>query len=431
MKQLAKHLILSAAALCLSLPALGDVPAPGYSVQSAPNPAFAAPFTTLPSGDFVTFDGLAVERWDALGVHVQTLGTLPSGAWPSFAISDPTGSLVVVGETTNHNVWIVPSTGAGMTPLAALTFNFDAAFSPTAELYVSAAAGGFGQGNDIYRVAIPSGALQLVAHVPGPSGPIAFDAAGNLYYATQYPGFPAPAGSTDVIRWSAAQVAAGALTELDATIVCTGLDGASSLAVDPTTQRLYVGEVSFLLGTSLIRRVGATQASSPVVCDAGNLSILGMQFLAGAGPATFDAFQPQGGVTLAYGATDFSGTSTRNRLSPKRPRLTLSGPGLTGPGTVTLTLEDGVPNGGAYLLHCAQSSLLPGEVPVAFPTFLLHTPFVLSQTRRVPFYMPADANGTTLFQIHNPGNMQGTRAFQVLVSGSSGTFFGSSNAAQF
>ena len=39
--------------------------------------------------------------------------------------------------------------------------------------------------------------------------------------------------------------------------------------------------------------------------------------------------------------------------------------------------------------------------------------------------------GTTVFQIHNPGGMQGTRAFQFLVSTSSGTFAGSSNAAQF
>jgi hypothetical protein len=408
-----------------------DVPAPGFSAASSPNPAFGAPLTSLPGGDFVTFDGTRVERWNSQGVLVQNLGTLPASTFPSFVVAEPSGAAVVIGESTNHELYRVPTDGSGPTPLAFFFFNYDGAFSPSGELYVSGAAGGFGQGNDIFRVELPSGVLHPVAHVAGPSGPIAFDAAGNLYYATQGIGFPAPADSTDVIRWNAFELPLGNLTELDAVTLCSGLDGGGSLAVEPLSQRVYLAETSFLFGTNFVRRIGNTPAASPIVVDTGSLSIHSLHFVAGAGPATFDAFQPANGSRMVYGATDFFSASQRCEVRPARPQLSLSGPGLTGPGTVTLTVTGGVPGGSAYLLHCAQSSLLPGEVPVQFPTFLLHTPFVLSAARRVPFYIPADAGGTSVYQIYNPGGLQGTRAYQFLVAGPTGTFVGSTNAAQF
>lgn len=426
-----KQLLSVFACLFLSLSASADTPAPGYAVSSQPSPAFAAPMTTLPGGDFVTFDGLNIDRWTEQGAFVQTLGSFAVSVFPSFAVSNPTGSAVIIGESSNHGLFVVPTNGSGKVLLAQLTFNYDAAFSPAGDLYVSAATGNFGPGNDVYRVAIPSGALTPIAHVAGPSGPIAFDAAGALYYATQGSGFPAPAGSTDVIGWTAAQVAAGNLDNSNATVVCAGLDGGASLAVDPTTQKLYVAETSFLLGTNRVRRVGNTQANSPIVVDAGTLSIYGLKFMTGNSAATFAPYQPDTGVRLTYGATDFFSASERSTLRPARPQLSLSGPGLTGVGPVTLTVTGGVPNGSVYLLNCLQTSLLPSEVSLQFPTFLLHTTFVLSQARRLPFYLPADASGTSVFQIQNTGGLQGLRAYQFLVSDSAGVFLGSSNVAQF
>jgi len=412
--------------------AQADTPAPGYSVQSAPTPAFASPMATLPGGDFVTFDGSTVDRWTAQGAFVGTLGTLPTFVFPSFAIASPSGATVVVGESTNQQIWSVATNGSGMTPLASLTFNYDAAFSPAGDLYVSAATGNFGPGNDVYKVALPGGALTPIAHLAGPSGPIAFDAAGTLYYATQWAGgFPPPAGSTDVLAWSAAAVAAGGLDESNATLVCSALDGGASLAVDPSTQKLYVAETNFGLASNLVRRVGSVQADSPIVVDTGALSIYGMQFLAGPSPATFDAFQPGSGVRLVYGATDFFSASQRSIVAPARPQLALSGPGLQGPGTVTLSLSGGVPNGSAYLLYCQQSLLLPGELAYAYPGFLFHTKFFLPRTKRLPFLLPADAQGNSVLHIYNPGGLQGLHAYQFLVGSSSGAFLGSSNSAQF
>lgn len=425
-------MLVSLLALALCVPSVhADTPASGYSVQSMPSPAFAAPMTTLPGGDFVTFDGQNIDRWTAQGIFVQTLGTFATSVFPSFAVTTPAGTAVIVGESTNQKIWIVPTSATGPTPLATLQFNYDATFSPSGDLFVSAATGNFGAGNDIYRVAIPSGVSTPIAHVDGPSGPIAFDASGALYYATQGSGFPAPPGSTDVIKWSAAAVQLGGLTNANATRVCMGLDGGASLAIDPTTQKVYIAETSFFFGTNRVRRVGANQANSPIVVDAGGLSIYGMQFLPGTSAATFDAYQPGTGVRLTYGATNFFSASERSITSPARPQLVLSGPGLNGPGVVTMTVTGGVPNGSAYLLYCAQTALFPTEIPVAFPGFLFHTPFALAQTRRLPFYLPADSNGTSVFQIQNPGGLQGLKAYQFLVGGPTGIFIGSSNAAQF
>ncbi|MEO6709976.1 MAG: hypothetical protein ABIP42_10385, partial [Planctomycetota bacterium] len=412
-------------ALSLWMPSLhADTPASGYSVQSVQNPAFAAPTTTLPGGDFVTFDGQNVDRWTAQGAFVQTLATFATAVFPSFAVTDPAGTTVIVGESSNQKLWLVPTDASGKLQLASLTFNYDAAFSPAGELFVSAATGNFGPGNDIYKVAIPSGALTPIGHVNGPSGPLAFDAGGTLYYATQGIGFPTPADSTDVVKWSPAAVAAGGLDNSNATPVCIGLDGGASLAVDPSTQRVYIAETSFLLGTNYVRRVGATPSSSPIVVDAGANSIYGMQFLPGTTAATFDPYQPSSGVRLAYGATDFFSSSLRSVVSPARPQLILSGPGLGGVGAVTLTLTGGVPNGCSYLLYCRQTALLPNEVALPFPGFLFHTPFAMSQARRLPFFLPCDANGTSVFQIQNPGGMQGLFAYQFLVGGPTGVFVG-------
>ena len=71
------------------------------------------------------------------------------------------------------------TSGTGPVQLATLTFSYDAAFSPAGELFVSAATGGFGAGNDIFKVALPGGALTQIAHVGGPSGPLTFGANGS------------------------------------------------------------------------------------------------------------------------------------------------------------------------------------------------------------------------------------------------------------
>jgi hypothetical protein len=214
-------------------------------------------------------------------------------------------------------------------------------------------------------------------------------------------------------------------------VVCAALDGGASLAVDPSTQQLYIAETNFGLMSNKVRGVGFSAASSPVVVDTGALSIYGLQFLSGSSAATFGAYQPDTGVKLSYGATDFFSASERSIVSPARPQLVLSGPGLSGQGTFTLTLSGGVPNGTAYLLYCKQALLLPSEVPYAYPSFVFHTNFFLPRTKRLPFLLPADASGTSVLHLYNPGGMQGLNAYQFFVGGPTGSFVGSSNSAQF
>jgi hypothetical protein len=98
-------------------------------------------------------------------------------------------------------------------------------------------------GNEIFRVDAASGIRSLVANVPGPSGPLALSAAGDLYYGRQSTTYPPPAGSLFVLRWSAAQVRSGAvLSESDADVVVSGLDGIGSIDIDPVRGHLWVAE---------------------------------------------------------------------------------------------------------------------------------------------------------------------------------------------
>lgn len=428
-RSLARALALTPLFVALhATPARADTPQPGYEVTSQVMPAFAASSVTLPSGDFATFDGQSVDLWDANGAFLQNLASLPTFGFPSFALLSPAGELIVA-ESSTSKVWRVSTTAGGATLLATLPFAFDAAFAPSGKLYVSAAGGG---GNDLLELAIPSGAVTPVGNVAGPSGPLTFDGLGTLYYATQWPTFPAPAGSTDVLSWSAAAVSAGGLSDANATLFCDGLDGAGSLAVDPSTERLFVAEGNFGLGVNFVRRVGVDQASSPIVVDAGSKSILGLHFRSGPSAATFDAYQPGDGPRLIYAATDFFSASERSILRPKRPVMTVSGPGTVGVGAVTLSVTGGVPGGTAFLLLCRQSALFPVEQPQALPTFLWHTRFDPTQTRRVlRLPLACDANGTAVLQVFNTGGLTGLNAYQFMVGGTGGVFIGSSNSVSF
>jgi hypothetical protein len=425
--------LLSAALLvCAGRPALADVPSSGYSLSTQSNPAFGSVTCTLPGGDLVTFDGLSIDRWSPAGSLVTHLGSFPAFFAPSFVVPAPSGTFVLLGEITNHELYVAQTDGSGVALLPTpIVFNFAAAFDSPTTAIVSAAAGGFGNGNDLLRVSTSTGAVVHIGHVSGPSGPLTLDATGNLYYATQTDQFPAPPGSTDVIGWTAAQLAAGIqLSRGNATVIGLGFDGGGSLALDPVTGKLYLAEDNYSLASYKIRKVGSDQASSPVVLTGLNW-ISDLQFVSGGGPASFDAYQPANGQNLRYATTDFSSVSELGTIAPKRPVLTISGPGTGGSGVVTLDLTGGVPNGSAYLLFCKQIFLFGGEIPVPFPGFLFHTSFDLSKTRRVPFYLPCDANGTAQFTLLNPGNLVGLYAYQFLVGPSNGTFVGSSTIAQF
>jgi len=432
------HFSSFAAALLLAAPPLfaGDTVSPGWSLAVQPNPAFGAAVCTLPGGDLVTFDGISIDRWSPAGAFVANLGTLPGFVFASFAVPTPDGLAIVVGDSGNASsqtgsLHLAKADGSGTSFLMNLAFTYDAVFLASGELIVSAATGGFGNGNDLVRVSLAPPQATAIGHVPGASGPVAIDSGGHLYYATASDAFPAPAGSSDVLRWSAAQVQAGGLTSASAVLVGAAFDGAASMAVDPVTERPYLAEVNFSLAVNRIVRVEATQAISPVVLDSTDV-LSGLQFvnLAG-GAASFDAYQPETGMNLRCTVTDFAARSDVLTVRPARPVISASGPGLSGPGPITVTVTGGVPNGIARLTACPQSAITAPEKTYMLPSFLHHTGFDLSKTRRAPGSVSADAQGKASYALFNNGNLLGLNGYQFFVGTAAGTFVGSSTSVAF
>ena len=435
---LSSRWVLSSAALSLGASlglALSDVASPGYQLTTTPNFAFAAVTCGLPNGDLVTFDGLSVDRWTAGGAHVANLGSYTSFVFPAFLEPTPDGLSVVVADSGSGppggNLALAALDGSGMTGIAPLVFPYDGDFLPDGRLIVSAATQGFALNNDIALVELNPPSVTLIGHVATPSGPIEVSRSGDVYYGLQGPGGSPPAGSCSVVRWSAALVnAGGPLDESNALTISTGFDAASSLVFDPDKDRLFLGENHYSLVTHNIWRVKSSKANSILIVTS-DQNLSGLRFVDAGGTATFDAYQPAHGRSLAYETTDFWSFSNLGLVTPARPVLSVSGAGTTGVGPVTLTVTGGVPNGSALMTYCPQAAISPSEQVVAFPKFLHHTPFDLSETARFGFLLPADASGTSSVTLWNPGGLEGEFGFQYLVANPNGVAIGSSNAVVF
>jgi len=426
---------LSTLALCLLTPlASAGTPDAGYAAtQLAAEPGvlidpFSAGFDvfgvsrTLSNGDLITFDGLAIERRDATGALLTTYTTLGGAVFPGMIAVDAAETRAVVGESSTGDLFEVDLVGGGVTTLANVPFNYDGAFEPGGDLLVSAAV--TGSGNDVVRVT-PTGTVTFVANVPGFSGPVALDPAGNLFVGIIDPFF-AP-GSNRVLLFSAAQLTAGPLLgEPDAVLYSSGWDNAAYLAFDGASMELYLVENDFL-ADSEVYRVGASKASSERIA-AGPLgtSMASLELAPGGGPAVFAAFQPAAGGVLRYNLTDF-GLSSLDRfaVTPARPALSIASTGGAGPATVEVA--GGLPDGTFVLFFGPAGSFDPAEVALTVgglpPIFW---GLDVGTHRFLPFLLPLDATGTGSFSFFDPGGLAGQVAFQALVTDPVGDVLGSS-----
>ncbi|MBM3989052.1 MAG: hypothetical protein FJ294_13980 [Planctomycetes bacterium] len=423
-----------ALAFAAVLPARADTTPPGFALASSANPAPSSVSCSLSDGDFITFDGNSVQRWNGDGSLESTLASYPSFVFPSFIRLTPTADAVVVGDsggfspTPAGDLRIVWLNGSGSSLIAPLVYNYDGEFFPNGDLLVSAAANGFGMGTDLFRVNITTGALQSLGHFDGPSGPVAVGRGGDIFYGTQQD-FSLPSTPQSILRWSAALVASGTpLSAANASVFVAGLTGSTALEFEPGRERLYYSENNFGTGSFRILRVRPGAASLPLLVADNWISTLRFERL---GDGTFDAYQPGDGLRLAYTTTDFVSIDELVCFAPARPELTISGTGLVGTGPVLFTLSGGVPNGSALLTYCSQTSLFPQESSYQLPNFLLRTPFALASIVRMPFLVPTDANGAASLTLWNPGGLEGQFGWQFLVGRSNGSLIGASDAEQF
>jgi len=426
---------LSRAALGLALlapcafalpPVQTDTIAPGLALAGTSRPvgAFDA-YATLPDGDRVEFDGLEVRRVHDDGTLVAVLGTTSRYGFPAFVVPDATHAFALVAESSGGKIRRVDLGGAGMTFLAQLDFAYDLVFEDGPSALVSAAPCGFGCGSEIYRVDLLTGALSLVASVNGPSGPLARDMDGNLYYGlqnTQSPPVPVP-----ILRWTKAQVEGGMLLhEADAAVFAPGLDAPSSMKFDPVSGHLTVADAPFQ-GTCCIREFDAAgQALGSLVESALYLSNVEPEITSG--PGSCQAFQPEG-VALHFRRTDFVASTAEIRtLHAVRPQASMSGPGLSGPGAVTFHVSGAFPNASLIVVVGLKSTYDPSEPTYDLGTFLLHTGIDLDHARRLTT-LSTDARGAASFTFQNPGGLEGTRMFQGWIRDPNGILVGTSTSA--
>ena len=387
---------------------------------------------TLSGGDIVAFDGDSIDRFTAGGAFVGTLGTFPAPVFSGAIAIDPTETFLLFGESSNGDMFRVALDGSGMTFLANVFFNFDAVFETPTTALVSAATAGFGMGNDLVRLDTTSGATSLVAHVAGPSGPVALDAMGNLWYAPQSDLFPPPDGFATIGFYTKAQLESGALLgDADRIPFASGFDSVGSMVFDPVGGGLYVTSNHFGNGTNRIYRVGTSAANSTLLFTGDTWHwVSGLEFVGGDGLAAFQRFQPASGGTLRFSRTDFGALDERWELEPARAQASLSGPGTSGQGEVSLDVAGALPGGTVLVLFAPSALSNPVEQVYSFAGLPpIHSPLHLPALDFLPLFLPADGNGAGSFSFWNPGGLEGLLDFQALVGDAAGTTLGITTAA--
>lgn len=398
------------ATCALALPTLAQAPLDGFGITNVAHPGVSN-WITLSSGELVTFDGQHVELYDASGALISTLTSFPGSSFTGCFAVDPTETFAVVGESSNGDVFRVDLATGTTTFLANVFFNFDAAFAPDGTVYISAATGGFGFGNDLVRLDPLTGATTKVANFDGASGPLAVDGLGNIFYATASADWPTPPASSDIVIFPASVLAtancdvpAACLDLDDAITFAFGFDGATSLERDSATGNLYLAENNFASGLSRIWHVQAGSAANavPLVDEpTGNWSG-GLQLLPGNGPATFQAYQPETGPRLVYNTSGGTGVFRRS-VRPDRAELTLAGPGALGAGNVDVTLTGGVPSGFALLFHGPTAGLGGAEFALPLPS---PAPLISAMdlgTLKFGRLLALDPTGSAQTSFTNPG----------------------------
>lgn len=380
------------------------VPSSGFqaqAVQAAPAGSFPAGLDVLPNGHVALFDGTAVVEVDPdTGQVVQPLYTPTGSVFGSFVAVDPAGQNLYFGESSNGTITRVPLGGGSPQVLATIAFNYDAAFSPAGDLFVAGAPIAFGT-TQVYRVDLQTGTLDLVLDATGASGPIAFDAAGNLYYGENSASFPAPPGQQSLYRFTAAQVASAIgptnLTLADGQALIPGLTVTSDLVIDEHGN-LILSDSS--AGT-IDRFDPQGNALGTVAAETAFNSVTSLAFAGnGPNPDRFAPYQPAEGGTLYALSTDFFSFNDLNTVRPKRPSLTAT-PGSPVPiGPFTLDLAGGPPSGSAlFLLGLApldpEAVVFAGGVPLRIGV----DPAQLAAT----FVAPLDAQGALSLPATNPG----------------------------
>ncbi|MCR9246442.1 MAG: hypothetical protein NXI31_15520 [bacterium] len=403
---------------CLALAALAALGAntsaqtlpEGLASQTRGLPANAGNVLTLGGpGGTAWFDGMDLVR--RTGTQQTTLLTFGTPVFGSFTIRAGAGNLLF-GESSMGGLWLVPLNGTAPTqPLANLAFNYDAVLYEPQRAIVSAKTSGFsGPDNDLHALDLTTGLTQLLAQIPGASGPIALASNGDLYYATASLLFPTPAGQTDVLRFSRQTIDQAlqnntVLGPADATVVLAAIDSAGDLAFDNDGDLFFTDWFNNTIGE--IDGADGANAAAKVFADYASVSFggSGLQFVRSPAPADFEPFQPRGQRLLVH-ETEFGVLSQVRTISPRSPQLRSSVRSPVPAGMFDLEISEG-PAGGSALLAIGLPSG-PGVSRLDVPGF--EQPLFWLDGLQQPantYFLTLDANGEVSLPLNNPGFQPG------------------------
>ncbi|MHC5066791.1 MAG: hypothetical protein ACYTG5_22785 [Planctomycetota bacterium] len=412
----------------------------GYGSAMHVLPAGSSNVLSLPDLDArVYFDGMSLLLDD--GSTSRSLLDFPSLTFGSFTIRIDADRLLF-GESSSGGLWLVPiAAGASPQRIAELSFNFDAAIFDAQTALVSAKTGGFSASdNDVFAVDLGTGSTDLIAQIPGASGPLTVDEDKSLVYATSSNLFPAPPGSVDILRFSADQVLSAIgpdhLGAADGEVLVTGLDAAGDLAFDGDGDLFVIDWMNSNLVEISMNEAGILGTGALISYGfAGGPTASGLQYIPGPRrPASrFEPFQPAGrGGSLHVHESEFGGASLIREMSPARASMAVTpagGPISAGP--FAMHVKGGPSNGSAIV--AVGFDFFDFEIPLLLPSF--EQPLFWQAGLFVPFFtreITLDVNGESQLDLVHPGFFFPLRlSTQCVFLSEDGTVAGTSSAADF
>jgi hypothetical protein len=344
---------------------------------------------------------------DATG-NRQLVHSLPASHQFGAMTFEPRSGAVLATDWTAR-ILIAHFPGGSTQALGPVPANtFDLALVPGTSILLAAANPNWpspGAWPGIWRVDPPTPPRELI-RLAGASGPLVITADGSLIAATVSATYPAPPGSSRLLRWSAAQLtralAGGALlTVADAVVVGPPFDGAYDLAHDDRGQ-IYVSDG--LRGQVWqVDLASGARARLPLLAT-GGAGTTHLAWRRGSGPATFAPYQPAGGGELLAVVADWASVQSEAvAITAQRPGLTVQ-PGNPVPHGAAAVLAEGLaPNAPSALFV----SPLPAQPEQALP-FAMGMPLWLGLDERIaPWAWPAsaDAQGRASWSFwHRGGN---------------------------
>lgn len=212
------------------------IPPDGYLATDTQFPvapgAYVGGFDIDPNGNFIVFNGGDIQEITRTGSIVRTILSVGDGVSGSFI--KVRGDRIYYGESTNGTIGEIGLDGFDHRVITTLSYNYDFDFDPLGRAFVvTGSAFGAPASTVVHLLDLNTGVTDEIAGIDGPSGPIAFDQAGSLYYGTVSSVFGARGGQS-VLSWTASQIntaiGSGNLTAQDAAVMASDIDSPAGFA---------------------------------------------------------------------------------------------------------------------------------------------------------------------------------------------------------